>query len=66
MICILTIIKDEQEYLEEWIKYHLNLGINHIFILEDSNSTSHRYITDKYLLNQLLNYIKTNENKTNM
>lgn len=48
MICILTIIKDEQEYLEEWIKYHLNLGINHIFILEDSNSTSHRYITDKF------------------
>ena len=48
MICILTVIKDEQEYLEEWIKYHLNLGINHIFILEDSNSTSHRYITDKF------------------
>ena len=47
-VCILTIIKNEQQYLEEWIKYHLNLGINHIFIFEDINSDSHKEITDKY------------------
>jgi len=47
-LCILTIIKNEQGYLEEWIKYHLKLGIDHIFIFEDINSTSHKNITDKY------------------
>ncbi len=46
--CILTVIKNEQEYLDEWIKYHLDLGIGHIFILEDIDSDSHKGITDKY------------------
>ena len=46
--CILTIIKNEHQYLDEWIKYHLDLGIDHIFILEDIDSDSHKEITDKY------------------
>lgn len=46
--CICTVIKDEQEYLDEWIKYHLNLGIDRIFIFEDVDSTSHKTITNKY------------------
>ena len=46
--CILTVIKNEHEYLDEWIKYHLDLGIDHIFIFEDIDSDSHKYITDKY------------------
>ena len=46
--CILTIIKNEHQYLDEWIKYHLDLGIDHIFILEDIDSDSHEDITDKY------------------
>lgn len=46
--CILTIIKNEQEYLDEFIKYHLNLGVGHIFIFEDMDSESHKDITDKY------------------
>ena len=46
--CILTIIKNEHEYLDEWIRYHLDLGIDHIFIFEDIDSESHKEITDKY------------------
>jgi hypothetical protein len=46
--CILTVIKNEQEYLDEWIKYHLDLGIDHIFIFEDMDSDSHKDITEKY------------------
>lgn len=56
--CIFTVIKDEQEYLEEFIIYHLNLGVNHIFIFEDVNSTSHKNICDKYLDRVTLNSIK--------
>ena len=46
--CILTVIKNEHQYLDEWIKYHLDLGINHIFIFEDVDSDSHKDICDKY------------------
>lgn len=46
--CILTAIKDEHLYLDEWIKYHLNIGVSHIFLLEDINSKSHKEIIEKY------------------
>ena len=47
-ICIFTIIKNEQEYLEEWIKYHLDLGIDHLFIFEDNDI---RIKDDKFVIN---------------
>lgn len=46
--CICTVIKNEELYLDEWINYHLNLGIDHIFIFEDIDSNSHKDITAKY------------------
>ena len=46
--CILTVIKNEHEYLDEWIKYHIDLGIDHIFIFEDIDSDSHKEICDRY------------------
>lgn len=46
--CICTVIKNEHQYLGEWIQYHLNLGIDGIFIFEDIDSGSHKEITDKY------------------
>ena len=39
--CIITIIKNEQSYLRQWIKYHINLGIGTFFIYEDFDSDSH-------------------------
>ena len=46
--CISIVIKNEHEYLDEWIRYHLDLGIDHIFIFEDLDSESHSEIIDKY------------------
>ena len=46
--CICTVIKNEHQYLDEWIQYHLHLGIDYIFIFEDIDSESHKGITDKY------------------
>ncbi len=45
---ILTIIKNEHRYLDEWIRYHCELGFDTLFILEDKGSESHKSITDKY------------------
>ena len=46
-ICIFTVIKDEEEYLDDFIRYHLNMGID-IFVFQDVFSHSHSYITGKY------------------
>jgi hypothetical protein len=46
--CIFIIIKNEHEYLDDFIKYHLNIGVNHIFIFEDYNSNTHKNIVEKY------------------
>lgn len=46
-ICIFTVIKDETDYLEDFLKYHTELGL-HIFVFEDLFSVSHKNITDKY------------------
>lgn len=47
-ICIFAQIKDEQLYLDEWIKYHLNMGFMHIYLMEDFGSSSHQEIVDRY------------------
>ena len=65
--CIITIVKDEQLYLEEWIAYHLKLGIDKIFIYEDVNSGSHSYITSKYKnveLRHVLDLFKTEQERS--
>ena len=53
--CIVTLVKNEHEYLDEWIQYHLNLGVNYLFIFEDYDSKSHKKICDKYLQVALIN-----------
>lgn len=56
---ICTIIKDEVQYLDEWINYNLNkVGAEHIYIYEDLESESHKEITDKYKDKVTLFYIK--------
>lgn len=46
-ICIFTVVKDEVSYLEDFLKYHTEMGL-HIFVYEDLFSVSHKSITDKY------------------
>ena len=45
-ICVM--IKDENDYLDEWLSYHLNLGIDEIFLYEDRDSKSHLDIVKPY------------------
>lgn len=58
-ICICTIIKNEHDYLDEYIQYHLNAGIDHIFFFEDYGTETHKDITDKYRNNVTLQHIDT-------
>lgn len=49
-VSICSMIKDEQNYLKEWIEYHLNIGFTSIYLYEDdtTNSTSHQDICMEY------------------
>ena len=46
--CILSLIKDEHEYLEDFITHHISIGIDKIFLYEDITSASHKDICAKY------------------
>ncbi|MBO7733595.1 MAG: hypothetical protein J6S67_13605 [Methanobrevibacter sp.] len=46
-IAIFTVIKDELDYLDDFLKYHTQMGID-IFVFEDVFSHSHLSITEKY------------------
>lgn len=47
--CVLgAIIKDEHDYLAEWIEYHLSIGIEHIYLYEDKGSKPHGSIVKQY------------------
>lgn len=45
---IFTIVKDEHAYLDEWIQYHLELGVKKIYIFNDVLSKTHIHICKKY------------------
>lgn len=45
-ICV--IIKDERDYLDEWLTWHFNIGFDAIHLYEDYGSESHKDIIDKY------------------
>lgn len=48
IIAICAILKDEHQYLKEWIDYHLNMGIDQIYLYEDITSQTHIDITKDY------------------
>lgn len=46
--CIFTVIKDEFDYIKDFVEYHINLGIDTLFIFEDIDSGSHESILSQY------------------
>lgn len=39
-VAICTIAKLENHYIDEWVKFHLNLGFDHIFIYDNNDKNS--------------------------
>ena len=49
-IAIMTIFKNEQDYMEEWLDHHINQGIEHIFMYcNDPNITNYSYLLNHYM-----------------
>ena len=48
LLAIVAIFKNEEDYLEEWLKHHINQGISHFFLYcNDDNIKKYDYL-DKY------------------
>ena len=45
---ICAILKNEHQYLDEWVRHHLDIGFDEIYLYEDFGSKSHAIITDNY------------------
>lgn len=48
VIAICAILKDEHQYLKEWIEYHLSIGVDYIYLYEDITSITHADIVKEY------------------
>lgn len=55
---IQTIAKCEERYLKEWIDYHLDLGIDHIFIYDNNDDEGLKDFLSKTLTAENLNRIE--------
>lgn len=47
-VVICAIIKDEHEYIKEWVEHNLRIGFDRIYLCEDIGSKSHADILSEY------------------
>lgn len=46
---ICCIVKNEHNYIVEWVEHYLNLGFDSIYVFEDFGSNSHKDVLNKYI-----------------
>lgn len=56
-IAAVAIVKNESSYLNEWILYHLGIGIDHFFIYDNFSSDNTPEILKPYIQGGVLTYI---------
>lgn len=48
-VCLLAIAKNEDKYIDEWVNYHLSLGFDDIYILDNNDVGNELNIKKKHL-----------------
>ncbi|KQT56191.1 hypothetical protein ASG52_24255 [Methylobacterium sp. Leaf456] len=48
-VSVVAIVKDEETYLEEWIAYHVAIGVEHFFIFDNNSTDNTRQLLRKYI-----------------
>lgn len=57
-IAVVAIIKDEGLYIEEWIEYHLMVGVNKFIIYDHDSSDNTERILQPYIEKKIIYYYK--------
>jgi hypothetical protein len=67
-LCIMTIFKNEENYMQEWLDYHIDQGIDHFYLYcNDDNLSKYKYLNDdkykKYIT--LIDWVNVKHNENN-
>lgn len=71
-VVICAMLKDEHQYLKEWIDHHLSMGVDYIYLYEDITSKSHQDIVKEYdnvyldSIGNFINMSKTREKQQDL
>jgi hypothetical protein len=56
-VVIVCIVKDEAEYLEEWLAYHVALGVDHFVIYDNGSTDGSAELLERYINHGLVTRI---------
>lgn len=59
-IIMSTIVKNEDSYIIQWIKFYLNLGVHRFIIYDNSNENTLPEVLNDYIKNEIVVLIKWN------
>ena len=48
-VALVAIVKDEADYLDEWLCYHLALGVDHFFIYDNGSTDGSAELLERYI-----------------
>jgi hypothetical protein len=51
-------VKDEARFLPEWLAYHLNIGVEHVFIYDNNSSDNAEAVISPFVTRGFATYIK--------
>lgn len=60
---ICTIIKDERQFIREWVDWHLNIRFDKIYIFEDFGSTSHSDLLEDLIKEKKVEVVALDDGK---
>ncbi len=56
-VAIVAIVKDEVDYLEEWLAYHIALSVSHFFIYDNGSTDGSAALLERYINHGLVTRI---------
>jgi hypothetical protein len=56
-VVVVCIVKDEADYLEEWIAYHVALGVDHFVIYDNGSTDGSAEVLERYINHGLVTRI---------
>ena len=54
---LVLIFKDEAPYLEEWIEFHLMLGVDHFYLYQNNSTDNYQEVLKPYIKDEKLTLI---------
>ena len=56
-VCICCIFKNEGKYLDEWIQYHLSVGVDHFYLYNNNSDDNYLEILQPYIINGIVDLV---------